>query len=331
MNGVPLAVLVLAHDDRAMLERLCARLAPLPVFVHLDAKATDLASDILSGLAHVRVLPRRHAIHWAGFAMVQATLDLMAFAMEQTSADHLLLLSGHCYPVRPIDDLVALARAHDGADLIQMVPVGRDSVLRNLVGRHWRQRPYLPDAMRRRHPMLARADDVARKVRNRLARSIGRDFAGETGDLPLTHGSQWWCLSRATVAAVLAPGEDKSRLAKAMATAFAPDEMFFQTLIAASPRRGHQHGETVDRGDANLLGAPLTFVAPSASRWIEDGPAMRAAIVASGKYFVRKVRSEQGALLDWIDQALLSGTGAVTGMGRADGGAAGGASVTRRA
>lgn len=303
MTGRPLAFLVLSHDDPAMLERLCARLAPHPVYVHVDAKAQDMAAPC-ADQPHVQVSAVRRSIHWADFAMVEATLDLVAMAQADGFARHTMLLSGHCYPLRPVQRLADHLAAQGDVDLIQMVRIADGSHLGNLVGRHWRQRPYLPTRVRRASARLARLDDLARRLRNRAARSVGRDFRAETAAVPV-HGSQWWALSRPSLDAVLALDSARPQLRRAMETCFAPDELFFQTLLAASERAGHQVGSTEDWGEAGLYNAPLTYVYPSEARWVVDDAATRDAMVASGKFFARKIRSDQTALLDWIDRDLL--------------------------
>ncbi|MDR7102055.1 beta-1,6-N-acetylglucosaminyltransferase [Croceicoccus sp. BE223] len=304
MSG-DLAFLVLAHDDPAMLKRLCHRFAPSSVYVHLDAKAADLDASTLADMDHVTVLDRRHAIDWAGFAMVEATLDLLRAAQADGLARHTLLLSGHCYPIRPLAALRQKLSALNGEDIIQMVRVDRGSILTGLVGRHWRQAPYLPAGLRAGWPILARIDDTARRVRNRVARSVGRDFHRESGGLPLYHGASWWCLSRATVEEVLAANDRDRRLHDALRTAFAPDELFFQTLIAAGPRAGRQHGPTTDYGGENIYEAPLVLVARDEGRWLRDGERTRDMIATSDRYFARKIASSEAGLLDWIDRTQL--------------------------
>lgn len=300
----PLAFLVLAHDDPAMLRRLCKKLSPHPTYVHIDAKAQGMGADLLADMLHVTAANHRHAIDWAGYAMVQATLDLLALARKDGLARHTLLISGHCYPIRPLANLANKLAGMQGEDVIQMVHVGPDSVLRGLVGRHWRQQPYLSDRTRARHRFAARADDLARRTRNRIARSIGRRFEDEVA-MDLFHGASWWALSAETVAAVLDGHAADPKLGQALRTAFAPDELFFQTMIAAGPRAGHQHGPDEDKGGDNIYDAPLVLVRKGNARWMRDDAETRQAIESSDRFFARKIASRDAALLDWIDRERL--------------------------
>ncbi|WP_144097228.1 beta-1,6-N-acetylglucosaminyltransferase [Croceicoccus sediminis] len=303
MSG-PLAFLVLAHDDPAMLRRLCERLSPHPTYVHIDAKAQDMGADILADMPHVTVASHRHAIDWAGYAMVEATLDLLELARKDGLARHTLLISGHCYPIRPVADLAGMLAGMQGEDVIQMVRVGPDSVLRGLVGRHWRQRPFLSHRTRARHRFAARADDLARRIRNRIARSIGRRFEDEVA-FDLYHGASWWALSAETVATVLDAHAADPQLGQALRTGFAPDELFFQTMIAAGPRAGHQHGPDEDKGGDNIYDAPLVLVRKGNARWMRDDAETRKAIASTDRFFARKIASRDAGLLDWIDRERL--------------------------
>jgi len=293
----PLAFLVLAHDDPPHLARLCRRLAPHPVYVHLDAKAGPFERLGLDLPANAMVIGRRHEVHWADFSVVEATLALIEAARADGPAGHTVLLSGHCYPARPVAELQAFLAGAPDADHIAMAAVGPASELRNNVGRRWRMAPYLPSRWRRRFPLLARADDLARRVRNRLARARRRDFAAEIAPATHYHGSQWWALTEESIHAIRREAA-KPRWAS-FRTTWAPDETFFHTLVGAAA--GRRQVADPDLGTRNLYRAPLHFVAETEGRWLRDGPALRQAIAGSSRFFVRKLGSAHAGLCDWLD------------------------------
>lgn len=299
----PLVFLILAHDDPRHLERLCRALAPHPVYVHLDAKAGPLELDLPPN-AHL--LEERFEVHWAGFEMIEATLALIRRAEADGLGQHNVLLSGRCYPIRPVGEFAGhLARMPD-KDLIQIVPIDRESELRNQIGRRWRLRPFVSHAARQRVPVLRIVDDFARKVVNRISRMAGRSFDGEIAPFKPHHGSQWWALTERSLREVLAGIAAHPGLAAAYRSTFAPDEMFLQTVYAGLVDRDRQVGGQSDLGTETLYDAPMHVVAPTYYRWAEDTDEFRAQIAASDKFFVRKVGSEWPDLVSWLDTRLAA-------------------------
>jgi hypothetical protein len=213
-------------------------------------------------------------------------------------------LSGHCYPIRPIPALLEELGQFPDQDRMQMVRLGPESDLMNNVARRWHKAPLLPDDLNARIPALARIDHGLRRILDRVAREFPRDFRREIAPHQLWFGSQWWAMTPPTLDALLAESA-KSQWTQAFRSTYAPDELYFTTLVAATHRAGKQLGSGDDMGQATLQGAPLHFITPTATRWFEDGPDARSQLQTCGKFFVRKVVSEQGELLDWIDRELL--------------------------
>lgn len=211
------AILVLAH-----------RLAPLPyllralgdrfdVFLHLDAE-TDAAGLALPGCV---TMVERRAVHWGGFSMMQATLDLMAAAREH---DVLALVSGDALPLLAPEALHA-ALVEDG-ERIELVAVPDDPALAGLpreaaVAKHgweqpWRFHNFVHWDDRLLNPFGAGeaarhfglAGDTADWLRGEAQRLVG-EVLGALPPRPrlfprLLYGSQWWALSGQTAAALLA-------------------------------------------------------------------------------------------------------------------------------
>ena len=104
MPELRIAFLILAHGDAPHLERLCHALQPHPVFLHVDAKA-NLPSERLAALPGVTFVKPSVKVHWGDFSMIEATLALIETARSAGRFDRFVLLSGACYPVKPISEL----------------------------------------------------------------------------------------------------------------------------------------------------------------------------------------------------------------------------------
>lgn len=212
------AILVLAH-----------RLAPLPyllralgdrfdVFLHLDAE-TDAAGLVLPPCV---TMVRRRAVHWGGFSMMQATLDLMEAAREH---DVLALVSGDALPLLAPEALHA-ALADGGPERIELVEVPDDPSLAGqprevALARHgweqpWRFHAFVHWDDRLLNPFGAGETaahyglpaNQADWLRGDAQRLVGEALAGlapRPALFPrLLYGSQWWALSGQVVAALLA-------------------------------------------------------------------------------------------------------------------------------
>ena len=302
--GGRIAFLLMVHDDPDMAERLCLRLAPHAVFVHVDAKATGFPVARLEALPNVTVIPRRESIYWSSFPMITATIALIRAALD-TGEDWLRLvtLSGADYPLRPLSELEAHFRASPERQDLAMLKVRPGSHLAGLTGRHWRMTPLLGEGLMARFPLLRGPERAARKWLNRLARLRGRDFLAETGR-EAHFGSNWWAMTPDAARHALDEVERDPRLLAAFSTVWCPEEQFFQTILATSPYAA-KCVPVEDRADATLYQAPLHLIYPTRDRAFGNAEADFVLAQGSGKFFARKLTSANAPLLDRIDRELL--------------------------
>ncbi|KHL24231.1 hypothetical protein PK98_14705 [Croceibacterium mercuriale] len=284
-----------------MLKRLCGRLAPHPIHVHIDKKSTTLSLAEVEAIPNVVTALQEVEVHWADFSMVRAAFLLLERAQQETPDGHTLLLSGSCYPLVPVEWLVRYLAQHRDRDIIQLIRVGPRSELHRLVARRWRMRPFLTTATRVRVPLVAKADDFARRLYNALTRRLGRDFLREIGGRTPHHGSSWWAISPASRDYLLELWRQHPQWFTAFESVYAVDEIFIHTLLANGERRGHQIGPTTDLGTETIYDAPLHFVFQGNARSVEDTPETRVAVERTEKFFLRKLSSCNTDLLDWID------------------------------
>jgi hypothetical protein len=99
------AYLILTHKDHAQVERLAGRILELSprgqVVVHHDLK--DEVQP-WRGEAPARAhLVDRIMVEWGGWSIVEATLRMIRFAIEDLGADWFVLISGEHWPVLDLD------------------------------------------------------------------------------------------------------------------------------------------------------------------------------------------------------------------------------------
>lgn len=214
--------LIHAHKDLVQLNALLARLSDpdFVLYVHLDRK---WRVDPARVAPHARQIRPRRDVRWGAFSQVSATLaSLRQVLAEEPAFDKLLFLSAQDYPVLSNAMLKAELAALAGCELIDTVPIGPQG---------W------PAAYRYQYfyrEGSALPLRLACALANRCLRLLGRTRRFPAGLTPYG-GSTWWALSRPCLVDLLARVEARPALARFFRTVLCPDEMFFQTLVMASP------------------------------------------------------------------------------------------------
>jgi hypothetical protein len=138
-----LACVVLAHADPHQVHRLIEALDPFPVYLHVDARASDEMFAAITGGPSERtvILPRR-ATAWATWGAVEAEIEGYRAALAHPGVTHIVLLSGSDYPLASIAEMRETLRAHRGDSLgpVATLPYeewGRSGGFDRLRYRHW--------------------------------------------------------------------------------------------------------------------------------------------------------------------------------------------------
>lgn len=293
-----IAFLVLAHMDAAQVERLAERLHPHRVFVHWDLKSP--AVQFSPAITPTRI---RYPTYWGGYSIVRATLELMRLALAQDEIfSKFVLLSGSCYPIRPVSDLVAMFDGAGSKDYIRAVRVDDSPFLPTMVERPYFLDGVLPYAVRR-----TTAGRVAHAALRRIVEPTVRPFQRRrTLDMTLMHGSQWWALTPATARHLVDTVTSNPAIERFYRLTYAPDEQIFQTIAHNTGFSTTIEPAMTFEGDGVHRTANLHLIHPSLTKWY--GEADFDEIAASGRYFVRKVSAAtSGRLMDMIDNTLLTG------------------------
>lgn len=221
-----------------------------PVVIHLDRRVAEgerlALTTKLSDLAKVRFCDRV-ACEWGTFSLVQASIlaaDLML--RDFPGVGHVYLASGSCLPIRPVDELRAHLAAHPGTDFIESVTTADVAWT---VGGLNKERFTLrfPFSWKRQRWLFDGYVDLQRRVGFRR-----RIPAGLVPHL----GSQWWCLTRATLKAIL-NHPDRARHDRYFRRVWIPDESYFPTLVRLVSDRIESRSLTLSKFD--FQGWPHSF------------------------------------------------------------------------
>lgn len=194
-----------------------------PVVLHVDSKVDrhvfDCFKEALSGNPLVR-FSARHRCEWGTWGIVaasQAASEVML--AEFPGVQHVYLASGSCLPLRPVQELIDYLAARPDTDFIESATTAD---VPWIVGGLSQERFTLrfPFSWKRHRFMFDRYVDLQRKLRIRRQIPAG---------LVPHMGSQWWCLTRQTLSAILEDAERPVYDAY-FRKVWIPDESYFQTL-----------------------------------------------------------------------------------------------------
>ncbi|MEP5731659.1 MAG: beta-1,6-N-acetylglucosaminyltransferase [Sulfitobacter sp.] len=219
-------IVMLVHTALGRAEQVARHwsAAGCPVVIHVDKmvprKTYDAFVETLTDLKDVRFCDR-YRCEWGTWGIVQATQTASEMMLANfAEVRHVYLASGSCLPLRPVEELIDYLRERPNSDFIESATTsevpwtvsGLDAerfTLRFPVS--WKRNRYLFDFF----------VDVQRRLR--LSRKMPNGLVPHMG-------SQWWCLSRRTLSAILQDPE-RTTYDKFFSQVWIPDESYFQTLV----------------------------------------------------------------------------------------------------
>ena len=208
-----IAYLVLAHHLPGQLARLVGHLKTSgDVYIHIDRKAVDP----FLGLEGCHLLEDRRSIWWGGWTYAWAQLALARAALPGRY-DYYCLLSGQCYPIKPLETFARFLEANAPAEHIHYVNMAT----------HWPQ-----GAVRfEKHYFEQRT--LLKRALNRLLLKIPYRRVLPKGVTAYT-GWQWWALSHDCLSYVVRTFDTWPEIGSAFRYARNTCETAFQTVIGNS-------------------------------------------------------------------------------------------------
>ncbi len=194
-----------------------------PVVIHVDAsvkpKAHKKFVKALEDVADVRFC-KRHKCEWGDWGLVAASQSAgETMLAEFPEVRHIYLSSGSCLPLRPVQELKDYLAARPRTDFIESATTadvpwtvgGLDAERFTL---------HFPFSWKKHRFLFDKWVDIQRFLR--VKRKI------PNGVVPHM-GSQWWCLTRQTLSAIL-QDPDRDTFDRYFKRVWIPDESYFQTL-----------------------------------------------------------------------------------------------------
>lgn len=194
-----------------------------PVVIHVDKSVDGQAfSRLKFRLKDLDVIrfSERHTCEWGNWSIVAATQSACELMLSEfPGVRHVYLSSGSCMPLRPIEELQSYLDERPRTDFIESVTTDEvDWTVGGLDQERFTLR--FPFSWKRQRRLFDKYVELQRRVK----------FSRKIPDQVVPHlGSQWWCLTRQTLSAILQDPrrEEFDRYFKRV---WIPDESYFQTL-----------------------------------------------------------------------------------------------------
>ncbi len=274
--------LILTHfsPDKALAQVTHMAGAGRRFFIHFDKKKklndNDPALIELQARPDVEVMRRRVNVQWASFRMVEATLILIRAAVKHKDIQYLHLLSGECLSVKSFSYINSFLQGGN-QEYMSYFPLPETIV--DGWGAWRYDRYHLHSYFNQRSK--ATKDVIVRRFNSFLIKGQGALkrlglFRKFSKGFPKLHGgSSWWSLTAACCNYILEYMDQHPDFIKRFWHTVSADEMFFQTLIMASPFAAQTvnnnlryalfsdgpHAGVVTMEDADALAAPDILIA----------------------------------------------------------------------
>ena len=221
-----------------------------PVVVHVDKRVTRPTYDklvaALADLENIR-FSDRFACDWGTWGIVAATQAASAVMLREFhEVRHVFLASGSCLPLRPLEELKAYLGTRPRVDFIE-------SVTTEDVG--WTIGGLNMERFTLRFPFSWRQQRKLFDGYVRLQRRVGYKRQVPPGLVPHL-GSQWWCLTRQTLSAIL-ENPERAEIDRYFRRVWIPDESYFQTLVRQYSSNVESRSLTLSKFD--FQGKPHIF------------------------------------------------------------------------
>jgi hypothetical protein len=249
---VSVVIAMLVHDALDRAAQVARHWAEhgCPVVIHVDRCVSDdrLAAfqEQLADLDTIRYSPRFRC-HWGTWALVAASQAAAEMALRDfPHAGHVFLASGSCLPLRPVEEFTRYLDRHEGTDFIESVTI--DEVPWTVGGLDTERFTLsFPFAWKSQRFLFDRFVEVQRALGYRRRMPAG---------LAPHLGSQWWCLSRRTLLAILRDPR-RAEIERFFRRVWIPDESYFQTVARMHSGRIESRSLTLAKFD--FQGRPHIF------------------------------------------------------------------------
>jgi hypothetical protein len=288
-----IAFLILAHKQIELNYKQIDMLASPNhyIYIHFDKKFNPILDPDKFINKNVIVIKRRFKTAWGGFNIIEATLELMNQAIHShVKYDYFILLSGQCMPVKSNREIDRFFKIANHKSYIEIYPFPVSFLPGGGFDKY-----YYPvfndqlDFIKIDKITIFNKEYELKKILYKITQNICK-LIGYHRKLPenmtCCFGSQWWALHRTAIDTILHIVKKHTNIKKSFKYAWAPDELFFHSILYNSPIKNMCMHKSLWYIDWNTNGPPKTLSANDYNK-----------IIASDALFARKFDKNSSAEL----------------------------------
>ena len=222
-----IAFILLCHKDPEAIIQQAERLTATGdcMAIHFDASAKpeyfEQIQQALGDNPNVTFATKRIKCGWGEWSLVQATLYAIEAALRDfPRATHFYMLSGDCMAIKTSEFVHDYLDDHD-CDFIESFDFFESD---------WIKTGMKAERLIYRHFFNERVNKKLFYASFNLQKRLGLSRSIPS-DIQVQIGSQWWCLRRPTIEAVMEMIKSRRDVVRFFKTTWIPDETFFQTLV----------------------------------------------------------------------------------------------------
>ncbi|MEP5631363.1 MAG: beta-1,6-N-acetylglucosaminyltransferase [Tateyamaria sp.] len=218
-------IVMLVHNALGRAEQAARHWAAAgcPVVIHVDAgvprKTYDAFANSLADLPRIKFC-KRFRCEWGTWGIVAASQAASELILaEFGEVRHVFLASGSCLPLRPVEELIEYLADRPHTDFIESATTADVPwTVGGLDEERFTMR--FPFSWKRQRMLFDKYVDLQRRLN--IKRRIPQGLVPHMG-------SQWWCMTRQTLSAIL-QGPDRKEYDDYFRRVWIPDESYYQTL-----------------------------------------------------------------------------------------------------
>jgi hypothetical protein len=222
-----IAFILLCHKDPDAIIQQARQLTAAGdcIAIHFDARAPKEAYALIRAALHdnpnVAFARRRIKCGWGEWSLVQATLYAVEAAVEAfPRATHFYMVSGDCMAIKSASYAHDFLDRHD-KDYVESF---------DFYDSEWIKTGFKEERLIYRHWFNERTQKLRFYWSFWAQRKLGWTRP-VPADVQVMIGSQWWCLRRRTIEALLDFTKNRRDVMRFFRTTWIPDETFFQTVV----------------------------------------------------------------------------------------------------
>lgn len=262
-------------------------------FIHIDKKKEIQDFTEIQG-SNIFFTAERVSVYWGEYSGVQAILTLIkqARAMPQ-DYDYYVLLSGSDYPIRSkkyIDDFFL---KNCGKEFINIIKVPNEDAGKPLS---------------RINTLRIQSNKPIYRFISRVMAKLGlaqRDYKKYLGNLEAYAGNTWWALTREASDFILEFVQENPSTCKYFEDTFAPEEMFFHTILGNSHFKSQIHRNLIYEDWSCRGGHPAMITEKHIKLFEDSDQVIQSDLWGSGEMiFARKFSDENLDVVDKLDTII---------------------------